>query len=92
MVAPLVFSQSDQHHFQQTTLNLTVEPGIYFIEYLLRPLRDQETGKDVNWDRVAELSRFGGIRIEDNLHITADGHENLTRAAFLEAEQNNNRS
>ena len=45
-------------------------------------------GKQVNWDRVAELSCFGGIRIEDNLHITTSGNENLTRDAFFYAELN----
>ena len=36
----------------------------------------------INWKRVDQLRPFGGIRIEDNLHITADGNENLTREAF----------
>jgi Xaa-Pro dipeptidase len=31
---------------------------------------------------VDALAPFGGIRIEDNLAITAAGHDNLTRAAF----------
>jgi len=31
---------------------------------------------------VASLRKFGGIRIEDDLAITATGCENLTRDAF----------
>jgi Xaa-Pro dipeptidase len=64
---------------------LTIEPGLYFIDVLLDELGQQPEGKQVNWERVDELRRFGGIRIEDNLHITADGNENLTRAAFAAA-------
>lgn len=61
---------------------LTIEPGIYFIDSLLAALRQREASADVNWDRVADLSVFGGIRIEDNLLVTDSGSENLTRAAF----------
>jgi Xaa-Pro dipeptidase len=31
------------------------------------------------------LKKFGGIRIEDDLAVTASGHENLTRDAFAAA-------
>ncbi|HJP05697.1 MAG: Xaa-Pro dipeptidase [Chromatiales bacterium] len=61
---------------------LTVEPGLYFIDMLLEKLREAPEGKHVNWGRVDELRTFGGIRIEDNLHITESGNENLTREAF----------
>ena len=36
----------------------------------------------INWLRVEQLRGYGGIRIEDDLAVTAQGHENLTRAAF----------
>ena len=36
----------------------------------------------VNGERVAWLRRFGGIRIEDDVRVLADGAENLTRDAF----------
>lgn len=61
---------------------VTMEPGLYFIDALLNPAREDERSGLINWTRVAQLSRFGGIRIEDDLLVTASGCENLTRAAF----------
>lgn len=63
---------------------LTVEPGLYFIPMLLNALRSQPAAKDVNWPQVAAFSPCGGVRIEDNIAINADGVENLTRKAFAE--------
>jgi Xaa-Pro dipeptidase len=64
---------------------LTIEPGIYFIDSLLAELREKPEAADVNWEKVAALRPYGGIRIEDNVLVTADGHENLTRQAFATA-------
>jgi Xaa-Pro dipeptidase len=61
---------------------LTIEPGVYFIDSLLAELKAKPAASMVNWNRIDQLHPFGGIRIEDNLHITADGNENLTRTAF----------
>lgn len=61
---------------------LTIEPGIYFIDSLLDELRGNAHAGMVEWSRIDALRPFGGIRIEDNLCITADGNENLTRSAF----------
>lgn len=61
---------------------VTMEPGIYFIEQLLSEARADARASRINWSRVADLSRFGGIRIEDDLAVTAAGCENLTRDAF----------
>lgn len=58
----------------------TVEPGIYFIEMLLRPLRSGKTAGEFNWPVIDRLKASGGIRIEDNVLVTKDGHQNLTRA------------
>ncbi len=38
--------------------------------------------RHINWSRVEQFRKFGGIRIEDNLAVTANGCENLTRDAF----------
>jgi Xaa-Pro dipeptidase len=59
-----------------------MEPGIYFNEQLLNAAKGDSRGASINWPRVAALRKFGGIRIEDNLAITAAGCENLTRAAM----------
>jgi len=61
---------------------LTVEPGIYAIDMLLDNLRGTPAESHVNWDAVDWLRPFGGVRIEDNVRVTADGCENLTRDAF----------
>jgi Xaa-Pro dipeptidase len=61
---------------------VTMEPGIYFIPQLLQAARADERGRHINWTRVEGLARFGGIRIEDDLAVTDNGCENLTRDAF----------
>ena len=58
----------------------TIEPGCYFIDCLLQDLENSPEGKLIDWKLVSELRRFGGVRIEDDLTVTAAGHENLTRA------------
>jgi Xaa-Pro dipeptidase len=60
----------------------TIEPGLYFIESLLADLRKSENAKYVNWTKVDEFRKFGGIRIEDDIVVTDSGHINLTRDAF----------
>ena len=62
----------------------TVEPGLYFIDLLLDELKARPEAKQVDWDRVVELQPCGGIRIEDDVVVTATGHRNLTREAFAE--------
>ena len=61
---------------------VTMEPGIYFIGRLLSAARADGRGRSINWSRVEALSRFGGIRIEDDLAVRRAGCENLTRDAF----------
>jgi Xaa-Pro dipeptidase len=57
----------------------TVEPGVYFIEMLLRPHRSGALREQFNWHLIDRLMPCGGIRIEDNVVVTSDGHRNLTR-------------
>lgn len=64
---------------------VTMEPGIYFIESLLDEARADARAGRINWARVEQLRNFGGIRIEDDLAVTATGAENLTRDAFRAA-------
>ena len=61
---------------------VTMEPGIYFIDQLLDAARADARGGHINWARVGQLRRFGGIRIEDDLAVSRGGCENLTRDAF----------
>ena len=81
----------DGHPFLRLTRVLdgdfvvTIEPGVYFIPMLLEQLRAGPHAAAVDWSLVEHLSRFGGVRIEDNVRAVADAApENLTRAAFAE--------
>lgn len=58
---------------------MTVEPGVYFVQPLLRDAaRDERFRAFVDWDRVQALLGFGGIRIEENVVVTAGGCDVLT--------------
>lgn len=53
---------------------VTDEPGIYFIPALIDDWKAQGLHKDfINYDKLETYKDFGGIRIEDDLLITADG-------------------
>src|SRR5438067_1734149 len=54
----------------------TIEPGIYFIDALLQPLRNSP---DIDWKLVDGLQAFGGVRIEDDVVVRPNGIRNLTR-------------
>lgn len=57
----------------------TIEPGLYFIEMLVRPHRAGKTKDLFDWAAIDRMTPCGGIRIEDNVLVTRDGHRNLTR-------------
>lgn len=57
---------------------LTNEPGIYFIPALIDKFRSEGKYLDfVNYDKVETFKDFGGIRIEDDVLVTPDGHRVL---------------
>ena len=57
---------------------LTVEPGCYFIPALIDKFRSEEKFMDfINYAEVETYKDFGGIRIEDDLLVTSDGHRIL---------------
>ena len=58
---------------------VTIEPGVYFIPPLLAGLRAGPHADRVDWPLVDALRRHGGIRVEDDVHVTFDGGENLSR-------------
>ena len=60
----------------------TIEPGIYFIPMLLRPLRGGPLASAIDWSLVDALTPLGGVRVEDNVLVTAAGPRNLTREAL----------
>lgn len=59
---------------------ITVEPGFYFVDYMIENLLGNPSlAAFVNKNRLTELwSHVGGIRIEDDVVITADGCRVLT--------------
>ncbi|PAA50308.1 hypothetical protein BOX15_Mlig030441g2 [Macrostomum lignano] len=58
---------------------LTIEPGLYFQDALLdRALANPEQARFFNVDRLAEFRGTGGVRIEDDVVVTADGAELMT--------------
>ena len=55
----------------------TIEPGIYFIDSLLEKLQQGTHAASVDWRLVSELSKLGGVRIEDDILVV--GGSNITR-------------
>ncbi|UYG01824.1 Xaa-Pro dipeptidase [Halomonas sp. LR3S48] len=57
---------------------VTIEPGLYIIPMLLEPLESGPAGQHLNWALIERLAFHGGIRIEDNVHVTTNAARNLT--------------
>ena len=50
----------------------TVEPGIYFIPELIELRKSENKYMEfINYDKLEEYKRFGGIRLEDDFLITS---------------------
>ena len=59
---------------------ITVEPGIYFIPALIAKWKKENLGKGfVNFAEAEKHLGFGGVRIEDDMLVTADGNRMLGR-------------
>ncbi|KAK5116466.1 hypothetical protein LTR62_008015 [Meristemomyces frigidus] len=66
---------------------ITIEPGVYFNSFLLENffLNDPAQRQFIDQDVLKRFMPVGGVRIEDDMLITKDGHENLTLAPKGEA-------
>jgi Xaa-Pro aminopeptidase len=57
---------------------VTVEPGIYFIPALIDQWKSEQKHTEyINYDALAPYRDFGGVRIEDNVLVTDQGHRVL---------------
>ena len=60
---------------------MTVEPGLYFIPELMRRWKAECKFRDfLNYDAIETYADFGGVRIEEDLLVTADGHRILGKS------------
>lgn len=59
---------------------VTVEPGLYFSSLALDNARKQPFAKYIDFDVAEKYVHIGGVRIEDDILVTATGYENLTTA------------
>ena len=58
----------------------TIEPGVYFIDGLLEPLRAGKDAGAIDWRLCEALRALGGVRIEDDVEVTGPAAvRNLTR-------------
>jgi Xaa-Pro aminopeptidase len=56
----------------------TIEPGIYFIPALIDLWKSENRFNGfINYEKVEAYKDFGGIRIEDDILVTADGYRVL---------------
>ncbi|GAB4819295.1 hypothetical protein N2152v2_006341 [Parachlorella kessleri] len=64
----------------QEGMVITVEPGCYFNPVLLEPaLKDPAHSKFLVEERIRDCWGFGGVRIEDDVIVTANGAESMTQ-------------
>lgn len=67
---------------------VTVEPGIYFIPQLIDQWRAENRFPEyINYDRLESYKGFGGLRNEEDVLITDEGHRVLGRKKPLTIEE-----
>lgn len=64
----------------QAGMVLTIEPGIYFTEVMIRQaLADPARACFIVQEEIEQFYGFGGVRIEDDIVVTLEGCELLTQ-------------
>ncbi len=67
------------HRPLETGMVVTIEPGFYQVPAILNhPTTREKYQHLVNWDRLEQFADVRGIRIEDDVLVTATGKEVLT--------------
>ncbi len=70
------------HDSQTSTIDtnqvVTVEPGVYFNDYLLDQAAASTRSRFVVWSKVNSYRGTGGVRIEDDYVVTATGSVCIT--------------
>lgn len=60
---------------------MTAEPGIYFIPALIdKWISEKKFEQFIDYEKVNQYRDFGGIRIEDNILVTEEGHKVLGKS------------
>jgi Xaa-Pro dipeptidase len=72
----------------QKGMVLTVEPGLYFNEaWIAHELKvNAHKARFVNVDVLPRFYPLGGVRLEDDVLVTADGFENMSACLPVEIE------
>ncbi|TKG96652.1 aminopeptidase P family protein [Puteibacter caeruleilacunae] len=67
---------------------ITNEPGVYFIPALIDKWQSEKINHEfINFDKVNEYRDFGGIRLEDDILVTADGGEIIAERVPITPEE-----
>lgn len=67
---------------------LTVEPGLYFNPFLMDLWESQKKHSDfINYDALKIYRNFGGIRVEEDFFITANGSKKLGKHLPMEIDE-----
>ncbi|MGL5871962.1 MAG: aminopeptidase P family protein [Xenococcaceae cyanobacterium] len=67
---------------------VTIEPGFYQVPAILNDPQFRSQYRDVvNWERLAQFADVRGIRIEDDVLVTASGSEVLTATLPTNADE-----